>query len=452
MTHRILSVAEKPSVAKELGRIIGKGQQSTRNGHSPYNKIFDIGQCEFKEGERSTMAVTSVTGHLMEIEFTEQHRGWNSCQPVELFTAPILKSVKGESGANIEKTLIEEARKATVLLLWLDCDLEGENIAFEVVDICKKANPRIDIYRARFSGLIERDILRTLRFPERPNKHMSDAVDARQEIDLRIGAAFTRFQTLRLQSKYDSLKNQIISYGPCQFPTLGFVVERHLKIASFVPTDFWYINCEYECDDAESRNGKMLCKFSWDRGRLYDRLSCTILFETCVECDGLATVTRCTSNPKSKSRPCPLNTIELQKRASQWLRMASERTMQIAEELYNRGILSYPRTETDFFKEGFDFKPLIQEQCNHSLWGPFAVALDQGMFAWPGNGGHDDQAHPPIHPLKCVELDQLQNDDEKKIYELVTRHFLACCGRDAQVSIVTILFSSFSYAYVDILQ
>jgi DNA topoisomerase-3 len=59
---------------------------------------------------------------------------------------------------------------------------------------------------------------------------MSDAVDARSEIDLRIGAAFTRFQTKRIQDKFGKVSSQVVSYGPCQFPTLGFVVERHQKI------------------------------------------------------------------------------------------------------------------------------------------------------------------------------------------------------------------------------
>ena len=175
---------------------------------------------------------------------------------------------------------------------------------------------------------------------------MSDAVDARQEIDLRIGAAFTRFQTLRIQNKFDKISTQVISYGPCQFPTLGFVVERHLKIQAFVPSDFWSISCEYEAADPDERNGKLYCSFNWDRTRLFDRLACTILFESCVKGEGMATVTRCHARPTTRQRPCPLNTIELQKRASIFLRMGSDRTMQVAEALYQRGILSYPRTET----------------------------------------------------------------------------------------------------------
>lgn len=58
--------------------------------------------------------------------------------------------------SDIEKTLEEEARKCQWLVLWLDCDREGENIAFEVVEVCTRANPNLNIWRARFSALIDR--------------------------------------------------------------------------------------------------------------------------------------------------------------------------------------------------------------------------------------------------------------------------------------------------------
>ena len=61
-----------------------------------------------------------------------------------------------------------------------------------------------------------------------PDLRASKAVDTRSELDLRIGAAFTRFQTVRLQKKFpQNLANQLLSYGSCQFPTMGFVVERY---------------------------------------------------------------------------------------------------------------------------------------------------------------------------------------------------------------------------------
>lgn len=57
---------------------------------------------------------------------------------------------------DIKRTLEEEARKCQWLVLWLDCDREGENIAFEVLEVCTQANRHLDVWRARFSALIDR--------------------------------------------------------------------------------------------------------------------------------------------------------------------------------------------------------------------------------------------------------------------------------------------------------
>lgn len=72
----------------------------------------------------------------------------------------------------------------------------------------------------------------------------AQTVDARQEIDLRIGASFTRFQTMLLKDRFsiDSTGNKersrVISYGPCQFPTLGFIAERYWEIQAHEPEEF----------------------------------------------------------------------------------------------------------------------------------------------------------------------------------------------------------------------
>jgi len=84
------------------------------------------------------------------------------------------------------------------MVLWLDCDKEGENICFEVLDICKKNIPRSKktqrVYRAKFSSIANKDIVAAfedLKFE--PNYHEAISVDARQVLDLKIGVAFSRF-------------------------------------------------------------------------------------------------------------------------------------------------------------------------------------------------------------------------------------------------------------------
>ncbi|KOM41096.1 hypothetical protein LR48_Vigan04g129400 [Vigna angularis] len=320
----VLNVAEKPSVAKSVSTILSRNQgMRMREGRSRYNKIFEFNYTI--RGQPCHMLFTSVTGHLMELEFDERYRKWHACNPADLFRAPVHKSVP-EDKKDIKRTLEEEARRCQWLVLWLDCDREGENIAFEVIDVCTAVNPHLTIKRARFSALIEREIHHSVQNLEEPKKSLADAVDARQEIDLRIGASFTRFQTMLMKDAFaiDTAtdgRNLVLSYGPCQFPTLGFVVERYWEIQAHEPEEFWSINCAHDSDGR-------IAKFSWMRGHLFDYTCAVIIYEMCVE-ELTATVTNVRLQEKLKYPPHPLNTIELEKRASRYFRMSSEHTMKV---------------------------------------------------------------------------------------------------------------------------
>ncbi|KAL3729034.1 hypothetical protein ACJRO7_033606 [Eucalyptus globulus] len=326
---------------------------------------------------------------------------------------------------DIKRTLEAEARRCQRLVLWLDCDREGENIAFIA------ANRNLTIKRARFSALIEREIHDSVQNLVEPNQWFADAVDARQEIDLRIGASFTRFQTMLLRDAFviDSAaddRNLVLSYGPCQFPTLGFVVERFWEIQSHEPEEFWTINCSHKSEEG-------IATFNWTRGHLFDYTCAVIIYEMCVE-EPSATVAGVRQQEKYKYPPHPLSTIELEKRASRYFRMSSEHTMKVAEELYQAGFISYPRTETDNFSARTDLHAIVQEQQGHPVWGSYAQRLldpSSGLWRNPSNGGHDDKAHPPIHPTKFSSGETNWSQDHHRLYELVVRHFLACVSQPA---------------------
>lgn len=169
--------------------------------------------------------------------------------------------------------------------------------------------------------------------------------------------------------------------GSCQFPTLGFVVDRYFRVKRFVPEKFWSIQVVERREDIN-------VTFSWRRHRLFDRVVVIILFERCLTAR-TARVSKVQKKPTSKWRPLPLTTVELQKLGSMFLRMDSQRVMkvgnifnwgedrhteptQVAEDLYTKGWISYPRTETDSFDKGIDLRRLVEKQVQDQAWGPYA--------------------------------------------------------------------------------
>lgn len=473
----VLNVAEKPSVARALAQVFSRfntGVQdrgSQRTGNS--NQVFTHENVQFPDVMRQpyhpsaapppvqshTMITTSVRGHLASQDFPSEF-GWNKCDPLELLDeqkTPIETSYRGDMQA-LQQQLQRLSRQCTVVILWLDCDREGEAIGDEVRQVCLQAKRNLKVLRARFSTVLPQEIKKALYKLDLLNEHFVAAVQARSTLDLRVGAAFTRFQTLFLQRRFDTLSDtrnnhahgnnnnnntsssSVISYGPCQFPTLGFVVERWARIETFVPEDFWYLDLSIQVGAAYQQGQQQRSTpihFTWKKQRVYDQVACLVIYEECLEA-GEAVVTSLQGRPKNKWRPVPLATVELQKRASRYLRIGSETLMTAAEELYQHGYISYPRTETEKFRPEFGHRPLIQQFANLNNngqmheFGTYAnKLLNQNAFQIPRAGQHDDQAHPPITPCKAVDPSEIQDATQRNVYKLVVKHYLACCSRDA---------------------
>lgn len=446
----VLNVAEKPSVARALASAFSRLPDSRDGGmrreaaqifthnHVCFPDIFTQAQGRAPgPATPHTMITTSVRGHLATTDFPKDY-GWSRVDPIQLFDAP-LETIYKEDMQPLQTMLTRLSKDVHAVILWLDCDREGEAIADEVKQVCVASNPRLEphIYRAKFSTVLDAEIRRALHTLGRVNDWFVQAVQARSQLDLRVGAAFTRFQTMRLQKKFQLTSTSVVSYGPCQFPTLGFVVERWARIETFVSEDFWFLELSLRIPRTDEGNNHdrpgRLIHFSWKRHYLYDRVMTLALYEACLEAQ-VAVVTQLQGRPKNKWRPVPLATVELQIRASSYLRIGSETLMTAAEELYQQGYISYPRTETEKFRPEFEHHPLIQSFANLQGEGPFAAyanMLLNGGFQNPRAGQHDDQAHPPITPCKAVDPNTIQDATQRGVYILVVKHYLACCSRDA---------------------
>ncbi|XP_017774613.1 PREDICTED: DNA topoisomerase 3-alpha [Nicrophorus vespilloides] len=416
---KYLCVAEKNDAAKNIAKFLSKGTSNRREGLSKFNKIYEF-DCQVR-GQQSRMVMTSVSGHLLNYEFSSQYRSWNSCNPVLLLDAPVNKFCP-ENNIKIKKTLEREIRGCNGLIIWTDCDREGENIGMEVVNVCTEVKRNIVVYRAKFSEITGPSVFRALNNLEEPNKNVSDAVNVRQEIDLRTGAAFTRFQTLRYKNVFPNiLSDKLVSYGSCQFPTLGFIVDRYLLVQNFIPENFWKIKMNHKVGDLST-------DFNWVRERLFSKEAVMMFLDICKD-NPVANVENVENKPKNKWRPLPLDTIEMEKNISRKLKITAKETMKVAEKLYTQGFISYPRTETNIFPKELNLRELVEQQTNDNNWGPFANRiLEEYGGPNPRQGKKSDQAHPPIHPTKYAE--NLQGK-EKQVYEFIVRHFLACVSQDA---------------------
>lgn len=201
----------------------------------------------------------------MSLDFIGKYNSWDKVDPVELFTCPTEKKEASEK-LRMPQFLSQEAKGCDYLILWLDCDKEGENICFEVMDAVSRSIKNVHsnqvTYRAKFSAITDKDIKYAMANLIRPNENEAKSVDARQEIDLRIGCAFTRFQTKFFQGHYGDLDSSLISYGPCQTPTLGFCVQRHDEIDTFVPETYWFV---------QLTAGNPEVTLEWARGRIFKK-------------------------------------------------------------------------------------------------------------------------------------------------------------------------------------
>ncbi|KAJ4827020.1 hypothetical protein Tsubulata_033804 [Turnera subulata] len=424
---KVLMVAEKPSIALSVASVLSHGQMHTRRGSTEVHE-FEGMFC----GSHAHFKVTSVIGHVFSVDFPAKYQDWTVTDPEDLFQAQVVKS-ESNPKAHIPRHLSQEARGCGHLVLWLDCDREGENICFEVVQCAgfHVSDGKRKVHRARFSSVTEKDILKAMDNLVEPNKDEALAVDARQEIDLKVGVAFTRFQTSFFQGKYGNLDSRVISYGPCQTPTLGFCVQRYFQINTFKPEKFWTLHPHILVSGYE-------LQLDWERHKLFD-LDVAMMFQKLVVQDGILEVSDVSEKQENKVRPSGLNTVNLLKVASSALGFGPQVAMQLAERLYTQGFISYPRTESTAYPSSFDFRGILGALAKNPIWSDYAQNLLSEGYLKP-RSGTDVGDHPPITPMRSATEDMLGND-AWRLYHYVCQHFLGTVSLDCKYVRTKVEFS-----------
>jgi len=428
----VLMVAEKPSIAKTLAAALGHGNSRERHGVAPRSPVHEFWG-KFR-GEQAFFKVTATSGHIYSFDFGEEYNDWAKHGPEELFSANIVRTFEGST--RLPEHLQAEARNCQCLVLWLDCDREGENICFEVMT---NVIPHMDksrtwkeayrerIFRAKFSSLRPADLRDAMEKLGLPNENEALSVDARAEIDLRLGIAFSRFQTQFFKRHFGAQLGSMVktvSYGPCQMPTLWFCVHRHCQIEHFQPKQYWKLCAQLKRQGdsftAEAATGKF-----WDEQQALAALATVRGSSECkVSSMARRTVT--------KSRPLPLNTVAMLQKASERIGVSPGDAMHCAEQLYLKGILSYPRTETCKYPPGFDFDEILR--LFEGTAAPWASAAERILRHQPRTAPRTDGAdvgdHPPITPVRLATERECGDSGSWALYRLVCEHFLCTLAPD----------------------
>jgi DNA topoisomerase-1 len=403
-----LIVTEKNLAAQRIAKILADGQVEQK-------KVYNIPVYFFtKDGEKTS--VIGLKGHILKADFPQKYANWQEVEPEALIKAEIIKVPTQKSIINALKA---EAKKATEVIVSTDFDREGELIGLDAIGEIKEVNPDVKVFRARFSALTPKDIKNAFSNLDSLYINLAKAGETRQDIDLIWGATLTRFISLATSR----LGKQFLSVGRVQSPTLALVVEREKERQSFIPKKYWQVKALFQTLDTGE---KFVAVHKKDR--FWDKKEAEGVLAN-VSDKGV--VKDLVSSQRKQTPPAPFNTTSFLSAAAS-LGISTARAMRIAENLYVRGYISYPRVDNTVYPQTLDLRGILETISESSEIGSLALDLLKKQQLIPTRGKKFATDHPPIHPTAAAKKAELEPADWK-IYELVARRFMATLSDPAVI-------------------
>ncbi|MEW5705347.1 MAG: DNA topoisomerase I [Actinomycetota bacterium] len=395
-----LIVTEKNIAAERIAKILG-------NGKVKIEKNYTVPIYTFTEDGHPT-SVIGLKGHILKADFPEEYNNWQSVSPESLIDAKI---VKVPTQKQIIKALQKLGKDADEVIIATDFDREGELIGVDALSLIKDVNPNVAARRARFSAITKTEISRAFEHPENLYFNLAQAGEARQDIDLIWGATLTRFISL-VSSR---LGRQFLSVGRVQSPTLALIVQREKEREAFVVEPYWQIKATYEHDGEKFLASHKIEKF-WDKEEALKVLE---------KINGAKSgkVISATKTQRETAPPAPFNTTAFLSAAAS-IGISTANAMRIAESLYMRGLISYPRVDNTVYPPSLNLREILEMLMASPQFGMMATELLKQKELTPTRGKRQATDHPPIHPTGVANKDEL-DAQEWKIYELVVRRFYA---------------------------
>lgn len=415
-----LYIAEKPDMGKKIAAQL-KGPHKAKDGY-----------IETGEGN-----VTWAIGHLLEQgapdEYGAQYKQW------KMETLPIfpqkwkLLPIKGKTKQLYKiKELIKEA---DCIINAGDPGREGQLIVDEILDYFSNKKP---VYRLLLNALDAKSIQTALKNiqPNSNFKNLYQSAIARQRADWLVGMNATRGYTL-LGKK--SGYQHVFSVGRVQTPTLAIIVNRESEIENFKPITYYDLKIHVGEEKINPFWAKLKVpspdsneEFDEEiegeqvTGKITDKNQAETIFNKVKE-NSIAKVVLANKTPIKEKQPLPFKLATLQSKANAMFGISVQETLDICQSLYEKGITSYPRTDSEYLplSQHEEAKTVIHAiQQVYPEYNQIFSKLDFNIKSSTWNDAKVGEHHAIIPTSKAANLSDL-TANEKRIFELIIKSYIA---------------------------
>jgi DNA topoisomerase III, bacteria and conjugative plasmid len=398
-------IAEKPSVAREIAEVLGATVK--KNGYI----------------EGNGYQVTWTYGHLCTLkephEYTPAWRSWNmSSLPMipPRFGIKLIESDSYKQQFSIIEGLMQNADE---VINCGDAGQEGELIQRWVM---QKAGCKCPVYRLWISSLTE-DAIREGFSKLKDQSEFTPLYEAglsRAIGDWLLGMNATRLYTI----KYGQNK-QVLSIGRVQTPTLALIVNRQNEIDNFTPEPFWELKTIYRDTTFSSTKGKFTKK---EEGEAFLETVQTSDFH----------VTDVTKKKGKEYAPRLFDLTSLQVECNKKFAFTADETLKLIQSLYEKKVTTYPRVDTTFLSE--DIYPKVPNILKGLAGYEELTATLSGAKITKSKKVFDNAKVTDHHAIIPTGVPaRTLNENEKRVYDLVTRRFIAAFYPDCEISTTTVM-------------
>ena len=409
---KTLVIAEKPSVGRDLTTVLP----------GPFTK----GGGRARGPEH---IVTWAVGHLVQLadpdEYDEKYAKWR--MPDLPIVPKKFKLVVRDERSKKQMTVVKrELDRDDVEQVINACDAgrEGELI---FAYLYEKAGSKLPVQRLWLNSMTNsaiRDAFASLH-PSAEFHTLEEAARSRSEADWIVGMNATRAATIRLRSSFDGA----VSLGRVQTPTLAILARREQEIRDFKPEPYWVVDARFLALPEEPRRAYDGRFHAGANPRIASEAQASAIVAACEGNSG--TITKVEKRESRDRAPLLYDLTSLQRDASSRFGFTARRTLGAAQRLYEEHkALTYPRTNSRYITSDMipDIKPiasLVGGQREYATAGAYVAGLDMLPLGRVVNNEKVTDHHAIIPTLAERHPVDKMDDDDRRIYDLVVRRFLA---------------------------